>query len=944
MANNVITGELVNGAMTVLNGALQFLNTGLGTTLTQVTLFSGAIYGLVAKIGAMKVIPAITNSFKIFGAIMKGGVAGGIAAAGKGATALTAVLSGSLPVILGVVAALALLAKGYKAIKDSQDYDLQLSKLQDIQSEYDSQTKRMQELDELGGQRTKAEEAELEVLKQQTAELKAQRDIQRKKADRALSKEVKSAMFGTRDYYADDGTYVVEQYNKAQEQFTRLAEMSQSLKDGEKNSRAYRLEIQDFISTWGDYADKLAQAAEEGKELKDYEIGLISTVSMARAEQDYLNETYGEFVDNTNEASNALDEYAQRFEGLPDRIKSATDALQKFKDATSTDYSAPIKEYQSVYDDLSEKIASGTANMDEIRAAVDLYLPEGTFESLNYDLEAAAGLLGQRFSDKLGAVLSASDPLGGLVQVIQDGGGELVTSSGVVAARIDENNRLSIESYELLAEALGTTEDFAKSLGLAIQDQSAQYFFTQQELNNMSEALASAGINAANSQDNLAGLISTIAEVGNTADPAVIAAWVSALQEINAVDANVQITAQGVDEALNGTEEVGDAVKDIPEEKTTTITALVQGLGQVEDLATIISRIYSKKADIETNIILKVNGQPVTLDQYRSLHLAKGTDYSSGGLALVNDGAPINGSSAELIVEGDTARIANGGKTGITKLEHGAKVYTAAETQQILKNSQNGKTDLAMLLSGIKAFGSGTGEIDVSRYITPPSNYDPNASGTIRPSSSNPETRKEEFDEWLKEKKHYLAMDIITEAEYYRDLEIMNERYLKGQKDYLDEYWQHQEEIYQYQKRDLKDIIDLEEKLNNLAKAKTQKVLVYKDGMFQYIQNTEAIAKAQRAVSGYANGTTSSTAGVHMVGENGPELRVLGEGEGIIPANITKNLMRLGSMGSGSFNRLGNTEVNNFNIGKVLLEKVNDVDGLFNGLKNLAMQTATARA
>lgn len=944
LANNVITGELVNGALTALNGALQFLNTGFGTTLTQITLFSGAIYGLVAKIGAMKIIPAITNSFKIFGAMLKGGVAGGIAAAGEGATALTATLSASLPVILGVITAVTLLAKGYKAIKDSQNYDLQLSKLQDIQSEYDSQTKRMQELEELGGQRTEAEEAELKVLKQQTAELEKQVKNQKKKANRALSKEVKSAMFDTREYYADDGTYIVEKYNKVEEQFTRLAEMAQN---GEQATRPYRLEVQDFIATWGDYADKLAVAAENGKKLTDDEYTLITLVSMARAEQEYLNETYGEFVDATDEASNALDEYAQKFESLPDKIKSATEALQKFKEGTSVDYSAPIKGYQEDFNTLSEQLQSGTANVDDIRMGVELFLPKGTLESVGYDLEAAAELLGKEFSGNLGTVLSASDPLGGLVQVIRESGNELTTSSGDIAARINENNQLSIVSYELLAEALGTTIDVAKSLGLAIQDQSTQYFFTQQELTNMAEALSSVGVDSTNAQSNLSTLIQTISEVGNTADPAMIQAWVDALQGINAVEANVQITAEGVDEALNGTEEVGEAVEGIPEQKATTITATVKGLPDTKALASAIQGIYSKSATITSNLILRVNGQQVSLAQYMSIpRNAKGTDYSMGGLALVNDGAPVNGSSAELIVEGNTARIANGGETGITHLERGAKVYTAAETQQILKNSQNDKTGLGALLTGIQAFASGTSQFDVGKYTTTPpaSNYNPALAGTATISTSDSKKMKDEFDKWLKEKKHYLAMDMITEEEYYRDLEIMNEKYLKDREEYLDEYWQHQEEIYEYQKRGLQDIIQLEEKLNNLAKAKTQKVLVYKNGMFQYIQNTEAIAKAQREVTGYANGTTHATAGVHLVGEKGAELRVLGEGDGIVPANLTKNLMRLGRMAGGNFGSSGGDEINNFNIGTVKLEKVNDVDGLFSGLKNLAMQTATARA
>lgn len=44
----------------------------------------------------------------------------------------------------------------------------------------------------------------------------------------------------------------------------------------------------------------------------------------------------------------------------------------------------------------------------------------------------------------------------------------------------------------------------------------------------------------------------------------------------------------------------------------------------------------------------------------------------------------------------------------------------------------------------------------------------------------------------------------------------------------------------------------------------------------------------------YATGSTSTSGGLSMVGENGPELRVLNRGDGIIPSSITKNLWEMG--------------------------------------------------
>ena len=50
----------------------------------------------------------------------------------------------------------------------------------------------------------------------------------------------------------------------------------------------------------------------------------------------------------------------------------------------------------------------------------------------------------------------------------------------------------------------------------------------------------------------------------------------------------------------------------------------------------------------------------------------------------------------------------------------------------------------------------------------------------------------------------------------------------------------------------------------------------------------------QWTASHYASGTLSAAGGLSLVGEGGAELRVLGKGDGIIPANMTKNLMAWG--------------------------------------------------
>lgn len=356
----------------------------------------------------------------------------------------------------------------------------------------------------------------------------------------------------------------------------------------------------------------------------------------------------------------------------------------------------------------------------------------------------------------------------------------------------------------------------------------------------------------------------------------------------------------------------------------------------IQNIATIkhgLDQLKDKTINVKVNYIETGNVPKAT-----------GSDWLQGGNYLINDGAPVNGSRAELVVSDGIGRIYNDGDTTIQNLPQGTKIYTAAETQKLLKDRGLTVDDVAE--NPIPAMANGTK--NNPKY--PDRRNDPTYSGVTALSGSG-ENLKKNFEEWLKEKKHWLNMDVISETQYYRDLEIMNERYLKNLADAKDEYWQHEEEIYKYQNQSLEEQIQLEEKLSDLAKAKENRVLAFAGGRFQYIQNLDAIAKAQREVDQltgkYANGTTNARGGLSLVGENGPEMRVLGHGDGIIPAEATKNLMALSNLNiKDALSNIGRAIVTNysFDISRLELPSVSNAGEFLDGLKNLAYQYSYARA
>ena len=81
----------------------------------------------------------------------------------------------------------------------------------------------------------------------------------------------------------------------------------------------------------------------------------------------------------------------------------------------------------------------------------------------------------------------------------------------------------------------------------------------------------------------------------------------------------------------------------------------------------------------------------------------------------------------------------------------------------------------------------------------------------------------------------------------------------------------------------------------------------------------------------HSTGTLKARKGLSIVGENGPELRVLGNGDGIIPSEITKNLWEIGRLSpSGLINSLTNklkplvSGGESFSVGEVHLHEVKD--------------------
>lgn len=149
----------------------------------------------------------------------------------------------------------------------------------------------------------------------------------------------------------------------------------------------------------------------------------------------------------------------------------------------------------------------------------------------------------------------------------------------------------------------------------------------------------------------------------------------------------------------------------------------------------------------------------------------------------------------------------------------------------------------------------------------------------------------------------------------------------------------------------------LQEVVDNLEDLKND--LNYRDGtglLFTSVDGLINYAKQRiseiTGIPHYATGTTSAKGGLSLVGEKGTELRVLNRGDGIIPAEITKNLMEFGvdpaKMIMDNLNKnipdykniitpVNTSTDNSIHIDKVEMSGVNDVQSFMKELSHLTL-------
>ena len=1068
-ANNVISKDLISAALQATNAFLNFANNGLGTSITQATLFSGVALGLVGVIG--QIATRLGDIFSRIGALGALGLSGGQVAA----------------IIAGVVGGLTLLVSGIKALKDAIDnatpsYEKLVKEFEDskdaleqTKQDYSDAQDRLKELNEIPwADRTSEMQDEIEQLKDLIEYYEILKDYRQSEAianahallespvttsttasfimnerqegdvqladgtsrfsgvfrdhetavraaadaikvyDLELGRFVPLSQWATAQVaqntdeangYADavslmadelasigvyfsDTTQNSNQFAQSQATIIRsLTGWTESAKNGamwqEKMSNqlakskdqyeAMNLLVQEAdgdTSVLTDSQRNLYEAYQNGTAVL-YKYtgqldGLSEALGISSQDAEELASSLSEMESSAEESNEALETAANYVNGWTESINGAIGAKQAFDDAMEAtgDYDDAFKELSSVFSTLKSELENGqAASLTTRNALAQLVSPDilAQYDAandkvafMNEQIERLTMLYGESESGGMGFI--------SVMQQLADAG----SLAGATLAETSDGISYTITDLDALAQSMGLTTGQLFSLIEASKVFGNEVNWDVAGLISSFETLGVEVVDVGNGIKQL--------DFGQIAEA--YAASGATVEEIR----NIQYALEDADgiQLTNIPENLSDIVSKADDSQTAAQQAKsdyeeLDGVS-LDNLSSQISGVtaQTRNATQAANNLLRAF-MNVSRAQSRVDSNAEGTSYAKAGPSFINEEGP------ELVRSGNKAYIPAGGKPAIVNLKEGDQVFTAEETAKILK----GRFLTGSIQSHAQVKTSGSGVIRRGTRTYSSASYSGSSGGSSTSSSGSSTSRSDtsssslaatsskddEFTAWLKAKKHALEMDIITEAEYYRELEKMNDQYYKGKLEYQDEYWKYQEEIYKWEKKQAKaalqdqlnalkdaqdaiknkydvelkkitdvndaldDRIEYEKLLENLAKAKASKQLVFKNGRYQYMQDLDAISAAQGAIydynrekqieakkeaiekrrqqeldkiakqqeeinkklsslTGYASGTLSAAGGISMVGENGPEMRILNRGDGILNTNTTINLLK----------------------------------------------------
>ncbi len=937
-ANNVISSDLAKAVLDLANGLLQIANTDLGQIVTQIVLLTGLGWGATSLTKALGIFKVGAAQFAAFVPILKNiglaasGAAGPVMAVGSAA-------SFALPIILAVASALVVGGALWKATEDSRKSFEELeTEIGNTSDKLQTNKERLKEINALSwNERTQEILDEKEALEKENDELQAQIDkldvLSQKKAKQALSGGYvtgeKIQVSGITGQYA--GRFDAGLQGQSFESYEELVKYLDNYIPGASKKTRQELEalgvqfetVQGQVYKTGEaYEQDLIQQANElsnklktNHQLTDEDLEQYNEVT---SKLDTLAQAHRLVGDNSTAARDALDglnssyknavEYTQKYgEASTESSRKVTDLVNSLAIAASQSGKTEAAFYQLVASEkvfnntslnVSEKIAalqqlaaqagitatlltaSSTATHDQMSGYIRTQRMKGMSES-----QATQSYLQSIYKEFMSFTPTVSTSLN-----VPSGGGGSGSKSKGKSSKSTSTKDTKLEAYKQAVDLAKSELTLAQKRGDNEQKQIEFIRKIQSALHNEAEYMRSIGANQA---------------------------------DINALSAEHWEYTNQINDLLK---EQKDTTQDITEElnkqKSAYESAVSYVVSKIDDE---ISALEKQKSDIEKFYDDQIQALQDTNDelerqiQYEQLlnNLAQVKDkklyvYSNGQFQYMQDVEAISAAQAELDAY-DRDEALRKEVERLNKLKDRAvesidkQIEKWQEYKDEWSNIVNQYSDEQDKLLAEQLFGINTEQKNwetrlanaqefADKYNAIMASLDA-ASGTVT-SGGGYSFSGTGTSGW-------------TEAE-------MNEGFVSSGSS---------------SKGSKKSVSQMRSEANAaLEKSKSTGKKVSLGG---------GVSIDYSRVNKHAEGTLGTPGGLSLVGEQGPELRVLGQGDGVIPADITRNLWDWGKINPSN---IGGNTTHIFNIDNLTLPNVNDAKSLVAGLKNLAYQRAYKRA
>lgn len=954
LANNVIDDELVGSVLDLANGFLQLTNTDLGRIVTQITLLTGVGWGATGLLQASKIIPSVISQFKNFGAaasLAASGASGFFQALSVGG----GVLTGILPVILAVAAALAIGGALWKATEDSR------KSIDELNDSIDTDNQRLQtnkeRLAEINGMawndKTPEILAEKDALEKENEQLEAQiekyQQLKTEKAQAILDNAYTTeTTYETRRVRGQETVVPVTELKKGAEYYELLTQKLQKYQTILQQNKSLTNEQVVEYNNLTSEAGRLASAME------NVEGGVASCTNEQQLMYNTLQSTQVAY----NDAQTYIGNYVNKLLEQAEKTGVAKNELYNLAAQMVATNNQQLNFSQQIA--ALQQLATQAGYSASAIAAVMGMSDTGVQNQIR---ASATGLMQQ--AHYAGKKLSSEDAMRQASQAyMKNLWGSLTTFHQPSASTATPSGGTSVPTY--------TSPSSSKQ--------------TQKNKEEAKDAVKEVEKTAEDAVDNVSDSVSDALNEQKQMMQGVIDYYVEyASRKIEELQDQIDAINDKYDQMLQDAEDRAQAQLDALEAQNNAVEdqiTLQQKLNALDKAKNTMQMVFK-----DGQFVYQADADEVSKSQnelnayYRQKDYENRKKYIEDSLKAEKDYIKTLRKNETAALEEEKARweeYKEGWSNLASEYEYQQNKLLAdqmfgadkenATWQTRLANLQSFVSQYNSLMGSLKGFGgggAGGGAGGVAGGGAWGTSNDNLNTWDLNSAYNSIWNKDEDYGKLLEDaiKKGY-GIDWISGVAGQRNAKL-RALGLEGQVESTQDLFDRLVKQYGYSNGyngsggtinggtgNLSDNVVIRDTTSTRTENRANDIMdeIERNSKAWFDADEEERKRLhernellrKKLESGrYASGTTSAKGGLSMVGEQGPELRVLNQGDGIVPADITRNLMKIGSDPRWFANRsgAGNTILN---VANVSLPSVRNAQQFVDGLKQMAIQRSYA--